>query len=156
MRYQSLFGFAAALTLVCSFATEGFTKNDDKACPTTKANSKQGKLITTSSGLKYQDITVGKGASPKNGQNVSVHYTGWLTNGTKFDSSVDRGTPFQFVLGQGNVIKGWDEGVLTMKIGGKRKLIIPAKLGYGDAGTPGGPIPPNATLMFDVELLGVQ
>ncbi len=110
---------------------------------------------TTTSGLKYEDIKVGTGAQPSNGQKVSVHYTGWLTNGKKFDSSVDRGQPFQFVIGQGQVIKGWDEGVATMKIGGKRKLTIPPNLGYGAGGMPP-VIPPNSTLIFEVELLGVQ
>ncbi|MBC7542451.1 MAG: FKBP-type peptidyl-prolyl cis-trans isomerase [Candidatus Sericytochromatia bacterium] len=107
------------------------------------------------SGLKYVDVVVGTGASPKPGQVCKVHYTGWLTDGKKFDSSVDRGQPFEFPLGKGNVIKGWDEGVATMKVGGKRKLLIPAQLGYGASGSPP-VIPPNATLVFDVELLGVQ
>ena len=110
---------------------------------------------TTPSGLKFVDLTVGKGDSPKPGQICKVHYTGWLTNGKKFDSSVDRGQPFEFPIGQGGVIKGWDEGVATMKVGGKRKLEIPPQLGYGAAGA-GGDIPPNATLIFDVELLGVK
>lgn len=113
------------------------------------------KTVTTDSGLQYEDIVVGTGESPKAGQNVRVHYTGWLTDGKKFDSSVDRGEPFEFPIGAGRVIRGWDEGVLTMKIGGKRKLIIPPQLGYGARGA-GGVIPPNATLVFEVELLGVQ
>lgn len=111
--------------------------------------------ITTPSGLQYQEIQVGTGAQPAAGQVVVVHYTGWLTDGKKFDSSVDRGQPFKFVLGKGMVIKGWDEGLSTMKVGGKRKLTIPPELGYGPRGA-GGVIPPNATLVFDVELLGVQ
>ena len=110
---------------------------------------------TTSSGLRYQDITIGTGTEAKGrGQTVSVHYTGWLENGVKFDSSVDRNEPFGFPLDCGYVIKGWDEGVKGMKVGGKRKLIIPSDLGYGARGA-GGVIPPNATLVFDVELLGV-
>jgi peptidylprolyl isomerase len=111
--------------------------------------------VTTPSGLQYVDEKVGNGPMPKNGQTVSVHYTGWLTNGQKFDSSVDRGTPFEFVIGQGQVIRGWDEGVATMKVGGKRRLTIPPNLGYGARGA-GGAIPPNATLIFQVELLGTR
>ncbi|MEP7342282.1 MAG: FKBP-type peptidyl-prolyl cis-trans isomerase [Acidobacteriota bacterium] len=111
--------------------------------------------MTTPSGLKYEDIVVGTGESPQSGQNVTVHYTGWLEDGTKFDSSVDRGEPFVFPIGAGRVIKGWDEGVMTMKVGGKRKLVIPPQLGYGARGA-GGVIPPNATLVFEVELLGVK
>jgi FKBP-type peptidyl-prolyl cis-trans isomerase len=116
-------------------------------------------MITTPSGLQYEDTTPGTGAEAQSGQEVSVHYTGWLfnngTQGAKFDSSVDRGDPFGFSLGAGMVIKGWDEGVAGMKIGGKRTLIIPPQLGYGARGA-GGVIPPNATLKFDVELLGVE
>jgi FKBP-type peptidyl-prolyl cis-trans isomerase len=111
--------------------------------------------VTTPSGLKYVDQVVGTGDTAAAGQNVSVHYTGWLENGKKFDSSVDRGQPFSFPLGAGRVIKGWDEGVQGMKVGGKRKLTIPSDLGYGSRGA-GGVIPPNATLIFDVELLGVR
>jgi len=110
--------------------------------------------VTTASGLQYVDIEAGAGAEAKAGQKVRVHYTGWLTNGTKFDSSVDRGQPFEFPLGAGRVIKGWDEGVAGMKVGGKRKLIIPPQLGYGARGA-GGVIPPNVDLVFEVELLGV-
>jgi FKBP-type peptidyl-prolyl cis-trans isomerase len=105
--------------------------------------------------LKIEDMVVGTGAEAVSGKTVSVHYTGWLTDGTKFDSSVDRGTPFEFQLGQGRVIRGWDEGVAGMKVGGKRKLTIPPEMGYGANGA-GGVIPPNATLVFDVELLGIK
>ena len=115
--------------------------------------------MTTASGLQIIDSTVGTGASPKAGQTCVMHYTGWLYNdgkkGKKFDSLVDRNEPFEFPIGQGHVIKGWDEGVASMKVGGKRTLIIPPALGYGARGA-GGVIPPNATLIFDVELLGVE
>jgi FKBP-type peptidyl-prolyl cis-trans isomerase len=113
-----------------------------------------GKPTSTASGLQYWDIVVGTGATAVAGKPVSVHYTGWLTDGKKFDSSVDRGQPFSFPLGGGKVIKGWDEGVAGMKVGGKRQLRIPPELGYGARGA-GGVIPPNATLIFDVELLDV-
>jgi FKBP-type peptidyl-prolyl cis-trans isomerase FkpA len=106
-------------------------------------------------GLKYTDDQVGSGAEAQAGKTVSVHYTGWLTDGTKFDSSKDRGQPFSFPLGAGRVIKGWDEGVAGMKVGGKRTLVIPPDLGYGARGAPGA-IPPNATLKFEVELLEVK
>jgi FKBP-type peptidyl-prolyl cis-trans isomerase len=112
-------------------------------------------VTTTTSGLKYVEITEGDGAIPTAGQKVYVHYTGTLENGNKFDSSRDRNQPFSFNLGVGQVIKGWDEGLSTMKVGGRRKLIIPAELGYGASGA-GGVIPPNATLIFDVELLKVS
>ena len=105
--------------------------------------------------LKIEDLNVGAGAEAVAGKTVSVHYTGWLTNGTKFDSSVDRGQPFSFSLGAGQVIQGWDKGVAGMKVGGKRKLTIPPELGYGARGA-GRVIPPNATLVFEVELLGVR
>ena len=110
--------------------------------------------VTAPSGLKYQDLVLGDGAVAEPGKRVSVHYTGWLTDNTKFDSSVDRGQPFDFVLGQGQVIRGWDEGVKGMRVHGKRRLTIPSDLGYGPRGQ--GPIPPNATLIFEVELLDVK
>ena len=110
---------------------------------------------TTASGLVFEELIVGSGNTATAGQKVSVHYTGWLTNGTKFDSSKDRGEPFMFPLGKGHVIRGWDEGVAGMKVGGKRKLTIPPTLGYGARGA-GGVIPANATLVFEVELLDVK
>ena len=118
-------------------------------------DNKDEQVVETATGLGYVDLVEGAGARPKKGDTVSVHYTGWLKSGTKFDSSVDRGTPFEFPVGKGRVIKGWDEGVISMKVGGKRKLIIPAHLGYGDSGA-GGVIPPGATLIFEVELLGIR
>ena len=117
-------------------------------------------VMTTPSGLKIIDINVGTGATPKAGQTCVMHYTGWLyengAKGKKFDSSVDRGKPFEFPIGAHQVIAGWDEGVATMKVGGKRTLIIPPELGYGARGAGGGLIPPNATLLFDVELLAIK
>ena len=118
-------------------------------------NSTTSQEVTTASGLKYVDQVLGTGDVATAGKNTTVHYTGWLENGKQFDSSVDRGQPFSFPLGAGHVIKGWDEGVQGMKVGGKRKLTIPSDLGYGSRGA-GGVIPPNATLIFDVELLGVK
>lgn len=130
------------------------------AAAATQASAQtQGKTMTTASGLQITDTKVGTGAQAQTGQTCVMHYTGWLYNngakGAKFDSSLDRGEPFEFAIGQGQVIKGWDEGVATMKVGGKRTLIIPPQLGYGARGA-GGVIPPNATLIFDVELLGVK
>jgi peptidylprolyl isomerase len=142
---------AAALALVASSAL----------IPNNPARAEQqgSSMTTTPSGLQYEDTVVGTGAAPATGQTCVMHYTGWLyqdgKKGAKFDSSLDRGKPFEFPLGMGRVIKGWDEGVATMKVGGKRTLIIPPALGYGARGA-GGVIPPNATLMFDVELLGVK
>ncbi|WP_428520800.1 FKBP-type peptidyl-prolyl cis-trans isomerase [Pseudorhodoplanes sp.] len=127
---------------------------------TEDASAQSGKPVTTSSGLQMIDTQAGTGASPKQGQTAVVHYTGYLNDngkkGKKFDSSVDRGSPFEFPVGAGRVIKGWDEGVASMKVGGKRTLIIPPALGYGAQGVGNGLIPPNATLIFDVELLGVK
>jgi peptidylprolyl isomerase len=142
--------FATALALAVIGAT--IMSDESSAQPAPKPT-------TTSSGLQIIDTKPGTGASPKTGQTVTVHYTGWLyengARGKKFDSSVDRNEPFEFPIGQGRVIAGWDQGVGTMKIGGKRTLIIPPALGYGARGA-GGAIPPNATLIFDVELLGVK
>lgn len=115
----------------------------------------ESKVMETPSGIKTEDLKIGEGAEAKAGNTVTVHYTGTLENGTKFDSSRDRGQAFSFPLGTGYVIKGWDEGVIGMKVGGKRKLIIPSSLAYGEVGVPG-TIPPNATLVFEVELLGVK
>jgi len=126
------------------------TRADDK-----KDDKKDEKVITTKSGLKYVEQKEGTGAEAKKGDNVEVHYTGWLKDGTKFDSSKDRGKPFTFPLGAGRVIKGWDEGVAGMKVGGKRKLIIPYELAYGEQGRPP-VIPPKAELTFEVELLKVN
>ena len=132
---------------------------EEKATPPAAAEKKESKMVKTPSGLQYEDTRVGTGASPKAGQTCVMHYTGWLwvngTKGAKFDSSFDRGKPFEFPLGMGRVIKGWDEGVATMKVGGTRTLLIPPDLGYGARGA-GGVIPPNATLIFDVELVGVK
>jgi peptidylprolyl isomerase len=156
---QSKTVFLAAAVLV-AFAV-GAALADEPA-PTPSAPQKKGesKMSKTPSGLQYEDITVGTGPSPRNGQIAVVHYTGWLwvngEKGKKFDSSVDRGTPFSFPVGQGRVIKGWDEGVASMKVGGKRMLLIPPQLGYGSRGAGGGLIPPNATLLFEVELLEVK
>jgi FKBP-type peptidyl-prolyl cis-trans isomerase len=115
-----------------------------------------GKVITTKDGLKIEVLAEGSGPGAKPGQTVSVHYTGWLTNGKKFDSSRDRGQPITFPLGRHQVIAGWDEGLIGMKKGGHRKLTIPPKLGYGESGTPDGSIPPNSTLIFDVEMMDIR
>lgn len=132
---------------------EQLTQNQSK--PTKVNQMSDDKVVTTDSGLKYSVIKEGTGATPKKGQTVEVHYTGTLENGKKFDSSRDRNQTFKFKIGEGQVIKGWDEGLSTMKVGEQRKLIIPPELGYGARGA-GGVIPPNATLIFDVELVGVR
>jgi FKBP-type peptidyl-prolyl cis-trans isomerase len=143
-----------SLIALCTFALTAaslFAQGGSTAAPTKVT----GKPTQTVSGLEYWDIKVGTGPTAVKGQTVKVHYTGWLTTGKKFDSSVDRGEPFTFSLGAGQVIKGWDEGVAGMKVGGKRQLRIPPEIGYGSQGA-GGVIPGNATLIFDVELLGVR
>src|ERR1700691_5330973 len=144
-RWFAFFVIFAALALASGHA------QTDTSSPTKVT----GKAKKTASGVEYWDIVVGTGTTAASGNMVKVHYTGWLTTGKKFDSSVDRGQPFDFKLGAGQVIKGWDEGVAGMKVGGKRQLRIPPDAGYGSKGA-GGVIPPNATLIFDVELLGVR
>ena len=153
------------LTLILVFSTGLISRAEDptgfvkhKEIKTNKkpedSKAKKENIITTATGLKYIDEAVGSGPTPKTGKKVKVHYTGWLKDGTKFDSSVDRGQPFEFIIGVGQVIKGWDEGVSTMRVGGKRTLIIPPELGYGERGA--GTIPPNAALKFKVELLAAN
>jgi FKBP-type peptidyl-prolyl cis-trans isomerase FkpA len=141
--------------LAFAFACGNSGKSDQSAASSPSSPAKvTGQPTTMPSGLQYWDIVIGTGATAVPGKAVSVHYTGWLTNGTKFDSSLDRGQPFVFSLGEGQVIQGWDEGIAGMKVGGKRQLRIPPALGYGSSGA-NGVIPPDATLIFDVELLGV-
>ena len=153
-KYIAVFAIVVVLTAVFVLAQTATKKS---AAPNTHAPTKvTGDGVRTPSGLVYWDIRVGNGVAAKEGSRVRVHYTGWLTNGKKFDSSVDAGKPFDFTIGNGEVIKGWEEGVAGMKVGGKRQLRIPPALGYGAEGTPGGPIPPNANLIFDVQLLQVQ
>ena len=130
------------------------TSTTETAPATTAAPSAVGQEVTMPNGLKYVDLIVGSGATAETGKRVAVHYTGWLTDNTKFDSSLDRGQPYPFTLGAREVIQGWDEGIKGMRIGGKRKLTIPPDLGYGASGY--GPIPANATLIFEVELMGVN
>ena len=151
----SLFMFLALSALAFSQAPADKVAKGDKGMKAKEQAKKEEKAVTTPSGLKYEDLVVGKGAQPQKGQTVVVHYTGWLTNGKKFDSSLDRKQPFKFKLGEGRVIKGWDEGVATMKVGGKRKLTIPPDLAYGDKGF-ADLIPAGSTLVFEVELLGIE
>jgi FKBP-type peptidyl-prolyl cis-trans isomerase len=150
--------YVAAIAIVLALVAILFGQTiAKKSTPNMNAPTKvTGDGVKTPSGLIYWDIRVGNGETAKEGSHVRVHYTGWLTTGKKFDSSVDAGKPFDFTIGNGEVIKGWDEGVSGMRVGGKRQLRIPPNLGYGAEGTPGGPIPPNATLIFDVQLLAVQ
>ena len=151
---KSLFTFPLVLCAFVIMAASGCGGNGSDT--TNSSPSKvSGQPTTTASGLQYWDIKAGSGATAVPGKTVKVHYTGWLSTGAKFDSSVDRGEPFSFPLGEGQVIKGWDEGVVGMKAGGKRQLRIPPDLGYGAQGA-GNSIPPNATLVFDVELLDVS
>lgn len=153
-RGDHLQGTCLAFLLVAFFALTMPVAADVPREPEDQPYVKEAK-VKTQSGLVYEEMQEGTGQESKKGDTVDVHYTGWLTDGTKFDSSVDRGTPFTFKLGAGMVIKGWDEGVAGMKVGGKRKLTIPPDLGYGPRGA-GGVIPPNATLVFEVELLKVK
>ncbi|HXM59760.1 MAG TPA: FKBP-type peptidyl-prolyl cis-trans isomerase [Terriglobales bacterium] len=155
--------YAMAAVIVLVFAIVGFMMaqtapaKKTPATPNTKAPTKvTGDGVKTDSGLQYWDIRLGNGETAKEGSRVRVHYTGWLTNGKKFDSSVDAGTPFDFRIGNGEVIKGWEEGVTGMRVGGKRQLRIPPSLAYGADGTPDGTIPPNAMLIFDIHLLAIQ
>lgn len=146
-------------SLVCvasSLLMSACTRSEPVApSPTVTQGSTAATMKKTPSGLQYEDLVAGSGNTPSPGKQVTVHYTGWLTNGTKFDSSLDSNQPFTFTIGKGEVVPGWDEGVMTMKIGGKRKLVIPPELGYGAAGA-GGVIPPNATLVFEVILLDIR
>lgn len=152
-----MFAGLCSAALICStvLGNQAQAQKTKKSLEGTKMAQANSNWVKTPSGLQYQDVKVGTGPSPRQGQTVVVHYTGWLTNGNKFDSSHDRNQPFEFHLGMGEVIKGWDEGVGSMKVGGKRKLTIPPNLGYGDRGA-GGVIPPGATLVFEVDLLGLK
>ncbi len=148
-RTKSIRTFTIAALIVAALAavTAVYLSLSDDSPPV-------GAEVTTPSGLKYVDVVVGTGESPEPGRTVTAHYTGTFEDGKKFDSSLDSGKPYSFVIGVGSVIKGWDEGIMSMKVGGKRKLIIPPDLAYGPQGRPG--IPPNSTLLFDIELLGIQ
>ena len=153
-RYIAVVLIILSLTAVFAIAQNASKK---ATAPNTDSPSKvTGDGVKTDSGLIYWDTRVGNGQTAKEGSHVRVHYTGWLTTGKKFDSSVDAGKPFDFTIGNREVIKGWEEGVAGMRVGGKRQLRIPPALGYGAEGTPGGPIPANATLIFDIQLLGLQ
>ena len=158
MAVMALSALIALLACGCGATSGGTGSSTESTGTTTQASTGStttGGTVRLGSGLQYEDLKVGDGPVAENGQTVTVNYTGWLTDGTKFDSSLDAGKPFEFALGAGQVIRGWDEGVKGMKVGGKRKLTIPHDLGYGAQGA-GGVIPPNATLVFEVELLGVR
>ncbi|HJV35541.1 FKBP-type peptidyl-prolyl cis-trans isomerase [Geomonas sp.] len=144
------------LLLIAAISIPACSQKEVTAAPekTAEASAVVG-AVKLPSGLSYTDIVKGTGDAPTSGKGVSVRYTGWLTDGTKFDSTEGKGAPFSFTIGRGEVIPGWDEGVMSMKVGGKRKLVIPPQLGYGSSGA-GGVIPPNATLIFDVELVSVE
>ncbi|HKG94492.1 MAG TPA: FKBP-type peptidyl-prolyl cis-trans isomerase [Gemmatimonadaceae bacterium] len=165
MQIQPVFRRALLACVLVAASAAAFACNSDDPVPAANPDpamnsyaSELGvnlaQMTRTSSGLYLQDLLVGTGAEAKAGDSVQVHYTGWLPNGQKFDSSRDRNKPFEFRLGAGRVIQGWDEGVAGMKVGGRRKLVVPANLGYGSSGI--GPIPPNSVLVFDVELLGMK
>ena len=141
-----------ALLLVAAVAIPACVQNEGKPANPAPNQAATAAMTKTPSGLAYKDLKVGTGLQPSAGKPVKVHYTGWLENGAKFDSSLDRNEPFVFIIGVGEVVPGWDEGVMTMRVGGKRKLVIPPQLGYGARGA-GGVIPPHATLIFEVELL---
>jgi len=155
MKAMKLLGIvlSSALTLLAQTSNHSTTRV--RVPPTNAPTKVTGDGVKTESGLQYWDIKVGVGPEAKSGDKVKVHYTGWFTDGKKFDSSVDAHRPYSFTLGQGNVIKGWDEGVAGMKVGGKRQLRIPPELAYGDQGYKN-IVPPKATLIFDVELLGIE
>ena len=147
-KHLFLLGFVLIATLACGI-------NDKSANDNLASNNGEESVKNTEPDLQVEDMEIGDGQEIKSGDMARMHYTGWLTDGTKFDSSLDRGIPFEFELGAGNVIKGWDKGVVGMKVNGKRRLIISPEMGYGTRGA-GGVIPPNATLMFEVELLGIK
>ncbi len=151
MRLQRIILIVALIASAAIFSYASWKRNQPSGITQIQGEN----MVTTDSGLMYEDVVVGEGPQAKAGDTVSVHYTGWLEDETKFDSSKDRNQPFEFPLGGGRVIKGWDEGVAGMQVGGTRKLIIPSELGYGSRGA-GGVIPPDATLIFEVELLAIN